>query len=242
MGRNRVWLLALFIIVTAMGAVVVGVNSVRAAQPGAQPFGAGTVVESSFLIGRGPLDEEITANYWVLVGQDREEEALRARLITRTGTVLQEGLRRRGDGYGVTHFAQTGDVVRTRRPPRASAAMWSPDSIRRELSDNGYELVESAPQAGLATLAYERRAPLLGSPPAELFAAGGIGLDDVVGTVRRVFIGNDPFGIDLGEEAGYVLSDGSEFIPYYRHITQWEILDRAPAGVFDWSPPAAGVR
>lgn len=241
MRRNRLRLLAVVVAVGVTAAVLVGVGAVRAAtHQGGASLAAGNVIESSFVIGRGPSVEEITAQYWALVGQGGEEEALRARLVSLDGAVLQDGVRRRADGYGATYHADTGEVVRTPRSPNSPVLMWTPDSVKRGLLDGGYELVESTARAGVPTLAYEKRSPATGRPPFELLEVAGISSDDIVATVRRVFVGSEPFGVDLGEEAGYVLSDGTEFIPYYRRIATWEVLDGAPAGVFDWSPPGAG--
>ena len=72
--------------------------------------------------------------------------------------------------------------------------------------------------------------------PPELFAGTGIDPSEVTTAVRRVFIASDPFGVDLGEEMSLVLSDGTEFTPYYRKVVSWETTTEAPSGMFDWSP------
>lgn len=91
----------------------------------------------------------------------------------------------------------------------------------------------------MPALVNEKREALSEQSHYVLFLAAGLRVDDITGVVRRVFVGSEPFGVDLGEESGYVFSDSSEFLPYNRRSIVWEALDEAPPGAVEWSSSTA---
>ncbi len=244
--RRRLWLFAPVLVLTVTGTALLGL-SVAVAMPGsaaAPPFDEGSVIRSSFVIGRGiqagNVPDEVTANYWMLVGADGEEKSMKATLTDETGALTQEGIRHRADGNASTYVRETGEVINTERPQGLSVVMWSQDSVKRELLDEGFELIGETVIAGVPAQVFEQKTDSHETPSGELFEVSGIDPKQVTGVVRRVYVGSQPFGVDLGEEGGYLLENGSEFIPYYRRVTAWEVLNEAPAGTFEWSPSVAG--
>lgn len=246
MGKTLSWKAALVAVVALGTTALLGLNMVTASSgvANSSQISQGTVVRSSFVVGKGVATDgtvgEITTDYWLRVGPQGQEESLRATLKDSEGAVLQDGIRHRSDGISETYFYDSDEVVQTQRPQSVDAVMWSEDSIANELLRNGFALIGETQIAGLTANIFEQTTDIQNETSSELFLAAGIDPKLVTHAVRRVYIGADPFGVDLGEEAGYVLSDGSEFIPYYRRITTWQIVNSdVSAGLFEWSPSAA---
>ena len=246
MKKAPSWKAALVAAIGIGSVAVLGMN-VAAAMSGAESeatFSEGTVIRSSFVIGRGVTEngtpDEVTTESWLKVGPQGEEESLRETVRNASDSVLQDAIRRRVDSKSETYLADIGETVTSARPESVRAVMWSEDSVANELLRNGFELTGQTQLAGLTANVFEQATDIEGELPEALLQAAGIDPQLVAGVVRRVYIGADPFGTDLGEEAGYVLSDGAEFTPYYRRITAWEIVNsEVPAGLFEWSPSVA---
>ncbi len=245
--KTTSWVVGFIATVTIGSAALVGLNAAIASSgdAGSPRLEEGSVIRSAFVVGRGLNEngapDEVFAENWLKVGAGDDEDSLRATVTDSAGTVLQDGIRSKESGESETFVRDTGEVLRAARPSEISALMWSESSIANALLKEGFELVEEIQVVGIQASVFEQRAGLVGEMPEELFQTAGLDQAAATGIVRRVFVGTDPFGVDLGEEAGYLLSDGTEFIPYYRRITTWEVVNsEASARVFEWSPSAAG--
>jgi hypothetical protein len=122
------------------------------------------------------------------------------------------------------------------RPRSLPAVMWTASSVRQQLEAAGFRSAGDVTVAGLAGTRYEKREPFVyqatpGIDPRSEYPAP---VDQLRTAVRRAFVGRNPFGTDLGEEAGYEDHAGRFYPALYRRLTLYEVLDQAPADVFVW--------
>jgi hypothetical protein len=148
--------------------------------------------------------------------------------------------------------------------PRAhEPLMWTEHSIQEQLLGRGFRVKGQAVIAGLSATVYERRQPFLpGLPPTPSPPTAAPTVAPVTPTqatappipspvpavpqarlrttVRRVYVGREPLGLDLGEETGHEDDAGTFHLAMYRKPLRYEVLrpEAVPADVFQWPPTA----
>lgn len=183
---------------------------------------------------------------WILVSDDRTVSKARFQMMDRRGAIIQDGYVDSDGSVAGTYFGPgqplEGQTLVRQADDAIPAIMWTDDAIERTLLDNGFIEIGSSTIAGHEAQVYERIASFefTGGKPEE-----GVTIDDFpyfgqfVGeaeVVHRVYVGIDPKGVDLGEEAFYRDSRANEFLSFARRVTTLEAMDKsaAPVGIFEW--------
>lgn len=243
--------------VAGLGAVGVGVGLWRRLGPGMRveeeerparaAFRPGQVIHTVFLHSSGNPGAltESRQETWSLIGGDGNVWRSRVQVTDHLGRLEQEGF---SDAErdatvnvqllplgpwlpSVPGRAREGPVIRlSPRPDPVRPVMWTAQAIREQLEARGLRAAGSVTVAGVPGTRYEAREPVQVSAdvryplaPAELRT-----------TVRRVYVGRDPFGADLGEAHGYEDRQGRFHAAQYRRLVVYEVVDDAPGGTFEW--------
>ncbi|HXF52266.1 MAG TPA: hypothetical protein VNM43_11350 [Dehalococcoidia bacterium] len=176
---------------------------------------------------------------WTLVGQNDTVSKLRVFLRDSEGRLLQDGFIDGARMQISTHFASDDRTVTRPAPQAPPVLMWTESKIQTQLLNEGFALRGEATVAGQAAKLYERVSAFSPAP--------GESIDEYAlfrqfvgptNVVQRVYVGTQPFGLDMGEEAFYRDSKGTIYPAFSRRVTLFELVDQAdaPAGVFDWPP------
>ncbi len=163
---------------------------------------------------------------WRLVGADGREQA--AYFVTRDaqGGVVQVAHRDSASKLEQTWWPASNQVL---RDPLPSAMPIIDGNVvsRNAMQASGYREIGSAMIAGQSGRIFERRS----------IAADGTAV------VHSVSIGDDPYGVILGERSIIVDANGVSRVLSELSTQLWEVLpaSRAPAELRSWSPPSGAT-
>ncbi|HEV2124858.1 MAG TPA: hypothetical protein VGW38_19085 [Chloroflexota bacterium] len=186
--------------------------------------------------------EEVRTEHWKLIGEDRTIVHTRARSYDAAGRLETDsfGVTAERKAYHVYHDVNHGPQPRrfeNQLGPRApEPVMWTNASLQQLLS-HGFRASGRVVVAGIAGTVYERRKPISqAAPTAQEQAVVPVPPSALRAFVHRVYVGHEPFGLDLGEEAGYEDLHGQLHPVFYRKLVLHEMLpaSEVPPDAFDW--------
>lgn len=179
---------------------------------------------------------EQTVESWILVGEDFNTDKARVFAYNEAGRVTQ-------DGWTDADLGLTSNNGRSfARPQFQSVFMWTDQStIGEDLLRSGkgpnttlapderpFHFAGRSEIAGVTVQVYENVFDLDADPEYPFERDGRL--------VRRVFLSDEPFGLDFGEETYYVDGNGTEYPVLDRDWLTFEVIDleHTPPNVFQF--------